>query len=186
MNEIVVNHAEQINLAHADALSLATGAKEQIAKAVERAFECGRLMVDQKQALQKQLGKERGGWLDWLEANCPDISEQTARRYMALFKRSHVSGYLEDCNSLRQAYLATGILREEPKPERAITADAPWVKFVKPLDKFRLWFNTRSKKAPMEAWGEDALRVLSNELQWFVNLHAEVQRTRQTVAEKDE
>jgi hypothetical protein len=38
----------------------------------------------------------------------------------------------------------------------------------------------------MEAWGEDALRVLSNELQWFVNLHAEVQRTRQTVAEKDE
>ena len=64
-------------------------------------------------------------------------------------------------------------LREPP-------AETPWVKFVKSLEAFRLWFNTRSEELPMEEWGEDALRALSNELQWFMNLRTEIGKVRAT------
>lgn len=186
MNEIVENLADQINRAHTEALALASGAKEQIASAVARAVECGQLMLQQKEALQHRTGKERAGWLDWLDANCPEIDERTARRYMALAKRSHVSGYFEDSATLRQAYIATGILKEPtPKEPAPPGPETPWVKFVKPLQAFRLWYHTRCEQGPPETWGESALRVLSNELQWFVNLHTELQKVRARLADDD-
>jgi hypothetical protein len=177
VNEIVVNLAEQINRTYEESVALATQAKDQATTAITKALECGQLLLQQKAALK------HGGWLEWLDANCPQISEQTARRYMALSKRSHVSD-LNDAATLRQAYLACGIVHEKPKTANEPDPEKPWVKFVKPLDAFRLWFNTRSEQSPMEEWGEDALWVLSNELQWFVNLHAEIQRTRERIADK--
>lgn len=176
MNEIVVNLAEQINLAFEQSVALASQAKDQAATAVTKAFECGQLLLQQKAALK------HGGWIEWLDANCPQIGERTARKYMSLAKRNHGSD-LNDAATLRQAYLACGIIQETPKPAaKEPSPETPWVKFVKPLDAFRLWFNTRVEQSPMEEWGEDALRVLSKELQWFVNLHAEIQRTRERIA----
>ena len=177
MSEIVVNLAEQINRAFEESVALATQAKDQATTAITKALECGQLLLQQKAALK------HGGWLEWLDANCAQIGERTARKYMALAKRNHDSD-LNDAGTLRQAYLACGIIQEKPKTPSTPNAETPWVKFVKPLDAFRLWFNTRSEQSPMEEWGEDALRVLSNELQWFVNLHAEIQRTRESIASK--
>lgn len=177
MNEIVVNLAEQINRSFEESVALATQAKDQATTAINKALECGQLLLQQKAALK------HGGWLEWLDANCPQLNERIARRYMALAKRTHESD-LNDATTLRQAYLACGIIHEKPKTPNKPNPETPWVKFVKPLDAFRLWFNTRSEQSPMEEWGEDALRVLSNELQWFVNLHAEIQRTRERIAEK--
>lgn len=176
MNEIAVNLADPINRLHGELLSLALSVSEAAHTAVQKAIECGRLMLQQKELLQSQTGKTRCGWLEWLEANCPQISEQTARRYMALAKRMEMSGTVEDFATIRQAYLAMGILKEPPKlsVDDAPDPEKPWVKFIKPLDAFRLWYNTRTEKSPMEEWPEDARRVLKNELRWFVNLYEQL------------
>jgi|GEM_PF-5683125 len=106
---------------------------------------------------------------------------------MALAKRSHVSGYLEDCSTLRQAYLATGILKSEPKEGSAPpSAETPWVRYTKPLDTFRLWYNSRIEDEPIEQWDEEMLRILGNELQWFVNLYQEIQRLRSQIADRSD
>ena len=151
------------------------------AAAAAKAVECGRLMLEQKALLQKESGKERPGWIEWLESNCPSISEQTARRYMALAKRSHESGSIEDCATLRQAYIATGIIKDSGKQakEDAATPETPWVRYVKPLDSFRRWYLGRVEQSPMAQWDEDALRLLQNELQWFANLHEEIRSLRE-------
>lgn len=179
---IMENLASRINETYAEAAALAADAKDKTVAAVEKALECGRLMLQQKEALQKCTGKDRCGWIDWLSANCPQIGEATARRYMALAKRSHVIAYLEDCSTLRQAYLATGILKPSPKAEpTAPTAQTPWVRYTKPLDSFRLWYNSRVENEPMDRWDEDLLRLLGKELQWFVNLYNEIQRLRDNI-----
>lgn len=175
MSEIVVNLAEQINLAFEQSVALATQAKDQASTAIAKALECGQLLLQQKAALK------HGGWLEWLAANCPKICERTARRYMGVAKRTHVAD-LNDATTLRQAYLACGIIQEKPKTVSEPNAESPWVKSVKPLTAFRLWYNARCDQSPMEEWGEDALRLLSNELQWFVNLHAEIQKVRGRIA----
>jgi hypothetical protein len=180
MTEEIVSLAARINETFAESQALADGVREHATAAVAKAVECGRLMLEQKEALQRSVGKERPGWLDWLEVNCPSISEQTARRYMTLAKRSHVSGCIEDCSTLRQAYVATGIIKEgDKKPkEEASNAETPWVRYVKPLDAFRRWYLGRVEESPMASWDEDALRLLQNELQWFSNLHDEIKRLR--------
>jgi hypothetical protein len=50
-----------------------------------------------------------GNWCEWLAKSCPDISEKTAQNYMRLSKAQHVAD-LKTHNSLRQAYLAVGII----------------------------------------------------------------------------
>jgi len=179
MSDITDNLAGRINETYTEAAALAADAKNKTVAAVEKALECGRLMLEQKQTLQRSSGKDRCGWIEWLSANCPQIGEVTARRYMALAKQSHVIGYLDDCSTLRQAYLATGILKPAPKPEpSAPTAQTPWVRYTKPLDSFRLWYNSRVENEPMDMWDEDLLRLLGKELQWFVNLYNQIQRLR--------
>lgn len=180
MSESIVGHAARINETYAESKALAEGTQQQAAAAVAKAVECGRLMLEQKEILQQAVGRDRPGWLDWLAANCPSISEQTARRYMALAKRSHVSGCIEDAATLRQAYLATGILKEpehKAKPDGP-TPETPWVRYVKPLDAFRRWYQGRVEESPMAQWDEEALRLLQNELQWFANLHEEIRQVR--------
>jgi hypothetical protein len=67
-----------------------------------------------------------GNWSEWLARHCSEISERTARRYIALANRSHVSD-LEKHKSLRQAYLAVGILipNEEREPKPAVEVALP-------------------------------------------------------------
>jgi len=182
-NQLTFDFAVRINEAHEAAQLMAAEAKSHIAGAVRKALECGQLMLQQKEALT-QSGD---GWIDWLTQHCPGIGEHTARRYMSLAKRVRVIGTSAetDPGALRQAYLATGLLGETPKVEGQNGAAQPWVKFVKPLDQFRLWCNARRDQEPMEDWGEDALRILSNELQWFINFHAEIQQVRQALVEND-
>ncbi len=178
MKQLTFDFADQINRVHAEAMALAAEAKAHIAGAVQKALECGQLMLQQKEA----LGKGGEGWIDWLATNCPGITEQAARRCMQLAKQApSLENPGADPVILRQAYLATGLLSESPKAERPPDSARGWVRFVKPLDQFRLWFNTRREQQAMEDWGEDALRILSNELQWFVNLHAEIQRVRSEI-----
>lgn len=163
--ELQINLAEQIRKAFRDANRIAADARTVASEAVAKAIQCGQLLLEQKAALG------HGSWLEWLDANVPEIGDRTARKYMALAKRNYDSD-LTDSASLRQAYLATGII---PAPEEKAPSppdpNKPWVRFTRYLDGFRLWFNRRVEDDPLESWPEDSRRVLKNELRWFADLY---------------
>ena len=86
---------------------------------------------------------------------------------------SHVMNL--DAATIRQAYLATGILPTPTKPEdEPPDPNKPWVRYARFLDGFRLWYNTRIEEDPIESWDIDPIRILAKELTWFANLHAEL------------
>jgi hypothetical protein len=157
-----------INAAFVAARAAAGAARDHAAEAVAAAVECGDLLVRQKASLP------HGAWLPWLAEHCPGISAETARRYMRLAKRSRVTD-LTEASSLRQAYLATGVLpdcrlREPAEPD----ATAPVITFTRGLDQFRRWYHRRTDELPLAKWTPEARRLLRNELAWFKKLHDEL------------
>ena len=160
-----IDLSASINAAFATARSAADSATNEARAAITAAVQCGDLLTRQKASFP------HGTWLAWLAAHCPAISAETARRYMRLSKRSQVTD-LTDATSLRQAYLATGVL-PEPPPRDSDTPDAnaPLVTFTRGLDQFRRWYHRRTDELPVAKWTPDARRLLRNELVWFKKLH---------------
>jgi len=68
-----------------------------------------------------------GNWIEWLAKHCPDIHRNTASNYMRLANAQHVV-HLENRKSLRQAYLAVGIIPMSDEP-----ADTPAVEVSEPV-----------------------------------------------------
>jgi hypothetical protein len=153
-----------INAAFVAARTAAASATDQARAAITSAIECGDLLVRQKASVP------HGAWLPWLTDHCPDISAETARRYMRLAKRSQATD-LTDATSLRQAYLATGVLPDVPRAATSPDANAPLVTFTRGLDQFRRWYHRRTDELPLAKWTPEARRLLRNELAWFKKLH---------------
>ncbi|MGH8021019.1 MAG: DUF3102 domain-containing protein [Opitutaceae bacterium] len=162
-NTVAIDLSAQINAIFAEARAVARTAADHARQAIAKAIECGGLLQRQKDALP------HGAWQPWLAANCPNISASTARRYMRLAKRSHLT-VLQDAATLQQAYLATGVLPESTR-HRTPSSTAPTVSFVRGLDQFRRWFNRRTEEQPIHQWSPEARRLLRNELEWFKRLH---------------
>ena len=160
-----IDLALAINAAFTTAQTLAGSAREKAQHAIVAAIDCGRLLERQKGSLP------HGAWSDWLAVNCPEISARTAQRYIRLSKTTHVS-FFNDAQSLRQAYLTTGVL-PEPAPREAVQPDAntPVIKFTKGLDQFRRWYHRRTDDTPLAKWTPEARRLLRQELTWFKKLH---------------
>ena len=163
---LCIDLSASINAAFTTARTAADSATNEARAAITAAVQCGDLLTRQKASVP------HGTWLDWLAAHCPDISAETARRYMRLSKRSQVPD-LTDATSLRQAYLATGVLPEPPPSDDDTTPDAnaPLVTFTRGLDQFRRWFHRRTEEKPLAKWTPEARRLLRNELAWFKKLY---------------
>lgn len=119
--------AERVNELYQEAIDWAGHAKTAFKESVMRALECGALLGEQRQRTP------HGQWEVWLRSNCPDISPEIARRWIICSKR--YNGSELDCPSLRQLYIACGILPEpesaeagEPQPEKTIFS--PFRKFL--------------------------------------------------------
>lgn len=153
-----------INAAFVAAKDSANLATDQARHAITAAVQCGDLLNRQKTSLP------HGDWLDWLANHCPEISAETARRYMRLANRAQVTD-LNDATNLRQAYLATGVLPESARTRREPDVNTPTVTFVRGLDQFRRWFHRRTDELPLDQWTPEARRLLRNELTWFKKLH---------------
>ena len=162
--QLELNLTPQIRQAYADANRYASDARGVAVQAIAKAIECGQLLVQQKESLG------HGSWLDWLDANLPEMTDRTARRYMALAKRTHMSD-LNNSTTVRQAYLATGILPMPVEKSNKPDPNKGWVKYVRFIDGFRLWFNKRMEDDPLETWPENARRVLKNDLRWIAELY---------------
>jgi hypothetical protein len=68
----------------------------------ERAHACGRALLEVKELLK------HGEWLPWLEANCPGLSESTAKRYMRVAKSVTVTD-LNLPKTIKELYEAAGV-----------------------------------------------------------------------------
>lgn len=102
-----MDHKEQIEkilAAHNNVKSFDALSEENGRKAIQAAITAGTELREVK----ADVG--HGKFTPWLEANFTDLSPETARRYMRLSKKGNVTD-LTDCTSLRQAYLATGIIK---------------------------------------------------------------------------
>ena len=89
------------------------------------AWACGKLLI----AAKAKLGRSDFG--EWRDKNLgPDvISERTSQRYMVLAKQcDDVKALLEWSPSLRQAYIACGILPEPPERENTDGIDSDQIK----------------------------------------------------------
>ena len=103
-----------------------TLAKTEAGFAVGRAKEAIRLAVICGEYLEMARTQiNHGEWYEWLRVNCPDLTAETARKYMRLANRNHDCD-LKAAPTLRQAYLMAGIINEstpaddtiEPQPMR--------------------------------------------------------------------
>lgn len=163
--QIGLNLAPQILATYREANGLAEQSKGYASEAVAKAIECGQLLLRQKESLG------HGSWLEWLENNISEFGDVTARRYMALAKRSQVTD-LNDAASVKQAYITTGILpAPQPKPQQTEEGGPPSnprTEYIRWIDGFMHWFHCRLRKTPLEEWDEDARRVLKNALQPIV------------------
>ena len=186
-----------INELHAQAEELAKQAKSIAAKTIEAALECGKLLIKRK----TELG--HGNWENWCETNLK-FSIETAKRYMRLYRKScdeiddtsnrsqnESVTVLENTNpqqsesvsfvenakpkTLRQAYIATGILAESPKavqnPEDKIT---PLVVHVKHIDTVVLWYRKTVEQNPAKNWKWIERESLINDLTPLMEIYNEL------------
>jgi Protein of unknown function (DUF3102) len=97
--------AERINSAYSKSLEMAIGA-------VTLAVEAGNLLLEQR------ANVKQGEWLPWLAANCPSISERTARKLMTSAEYVLKHGYVA-AQTVHQLYLEAGAIKaEDAAPER--------------------------------------------------------------------
>jgi hypothetical protein len=166
--------ATQINELHAQAESLARMAKDKAEEALSAALECGRLLISQK----KSVG--HGNWLSWVDDNC-NFTEETARKYMIITKKfldnsnSNHGWNLTDANpkNLRQAYIATGILPDIPKPDNGEKL-SPSVVHVRHIDALVLWYRKTVEIKPASLWKPIAREALINDLAPLMEIYNEL------------
>ncbi len=172
-----------INNLYAEAEALSKSAKEYAEKAVGIALECGKLLVEQK----KQVG--HGNWETWCNENL-SFTERTARKYMGLTRkmitkdeegsnRNYGSVLAEQPKTLRQAYIATGILPEAPKPNKEDNFSECFnqknVRYVKHIDKAVASLRTIFEDDPLSQWTLQRQKALMLNLKPLVAIHEELE-----------
>ena len=109
---------EKIRNSDRQATGMANIAQQAIKQSVGHVIEAGRALITAKARLQ------HGEWEAWLNSNLPEISRSSISRYMAAAERiCHVTNF-DEIKSVRQAYIACGILKEPPagKKKKSVKA----------------------------------------------------------------
>lgn len=185
----------QINALHQQAELIATSAKAQAGQAVEIAVECGRLLSEQKKRTA------HGEWIAWIKSNCR-FSEDTAQNYMRLFRKVSQLTELESktdddaktdtvrfidklkAKSIRQAYIATGILPEPAKRQTNANGDesdsTPIVSHVKHIDAIVLWYRRTVENKPASRWKFIEREALINDLTPLMEIYNELIELQET------
>jgi hypothetical protein len=104
--------AAEILLAYQAADAYASNARSNVKAAVQEALRCGMMLNAKKATLA------HGFWMVWLELYLPEICRGTAERWMKLARMASSHPELENANSLRQAYIAVGILPDPAEQKR--------------------------------------------------------------------
>jgi hypothetical protein len=169
----------------------ANNAKTRLERAMQAAFECGRLLVQE----QQQLGR-KGNFDAWCAEFVPEISRATIYRYKSLFEQviqyleassleivdpSHVRLCELNFSSLRQLYIAFGILpnheaNNEPKPGRS---------FLDPLLKVlgSSRFDSLKDDRTLDRLSREELFMLDKSLEPFLRIKSRIEQRLSTPGE---
>ncbi len=104
--------AAEIMGAYRAAEDFASQARSNVKSAVEEAIRCGAMLNAKKDSLA------HGMWMIWVELFVPELHLMTAQRWMKLARLASSHPELENVNSLRQAYIAVGILPDPVENKR--------------------------------------------------------------------
>ena len=186
--------ASRINALHEKAEVLSKLAKDKAQEAIKVAIESGRLLVEQKSKMN------HGDWISWIKKNCI-FSRTTAFRYMKLCdsicqntnsepqaEDSNVSPvtHLEDTSTqfldklpaktLKDAYIATGILppRKEPEFKEEKAPESYAIEHVKYIDGFVKWYQGFKEKFPLEDMSTTTVDMLLLDLSAIVRIYQEL------------
>lgn len=110
--------AKQIRSRYDATTQLVKSAKDKSREAVAEAILCGTALNEAKAIVS------HGAWEKWLARHCKGVHENTARNYMRLAKAQHVVD-LNRPESLRQAYIAVGILSDSITETSGTQSPAP-------------------------------------------------------------
>lgn len=153
---------EQIRVIHGIAQDAALNARHHAGNAIRAAYDCGKLLHKARAKLA------HGEWLNWIEANLPEMSQRTVYNYIKLSNLHHVAN-LDDYPSLRQAYIAAGIL---PEPDTVLSTE--------PISQKPIYLSnikkTRSSLEKVEICGLDemAKEELRGELKPLVDFYGQL------------
>lgn len=179
--EIALDEASsKINKLYAQAEALSKSAKEYAQKAIGIAFECGKILIETK----KLLG--HGKWITWARSNL-NFSEDTAQRYMSLFRKvdsqkeidsadeTSKTAYVRflekaNANTLRKAYIATGILPETTKLASS-TNDESTVSYIRHIDFIVSWYRELTDEKDIAEWSYAEKQALLNDLKPIVEIY---------------
>ena len=155
--------AKRINLGFGEVQSGIFDAREHTIKALYAAIKTGHYLNESKRQ------RPKGEWGTWREKHCPNLSRSTAHRYMDLAKNaenvSHVT-HEDPIQSLRQAYLAVGLLSERSssgKKGSDQTKEAKPADFLASVKSYRN-FLLSFERRPLETMEPEILDQLSGEL----------------------
>ncbi len=191
--------ASRINALHAKAEALSKLAKDKAQEAIKVAIECGRLLVGQKKVIAY------GDWSDWVTTNC-HFTRMTAHRYIKLYsaiqhssetkpvvtpvlqlnedtgnevsEEAQTNNFIESlpAKTLKDAYIATGIIPPRKKPElkQDDTPQTYKVEHVKFIDDFVKWYHDFKEKYPPEEMTESTVDALLLDLSAVVRIYQEL------------
>ncbi len=99
----------KVNTCHTAITDNEVLAKKHSKIALEAALEAGRVLAKVKEILPQVAG---GSFRQWFKKNITAFKEVTAYRYMELYSYMSTVGH-DDCESIREAYLAAGIIKRK-------------------------------------------------------------------------
>ena len=159
--------ALEINASYARTMTLVADTRSKARESIREAICCGAMLAKAKD----DCG--HGHWLAWLKVHCPDISEDTAYRWMKLSNSAHVRNIEENAASLRQAYILAGIIDEgDCHTQRSEGTSKEMVeRLALPIGKVRAWFNVRMQRTPIEQWTAEERVATKAQLEPLIELY---------------
>jgi hypothetical protein len=163
--QLELSLVENIRRTFNEAKALSFQAAEMGRDAVLKARECGQYLIEARQTVP------HGQWLEWLSKSCYgcNLDRETARRWVKLAETPIEK--LEEALSLRQAYIAAGILPEpvrEPGQQQGRPEGQRWLTGISKA--WEIIGHTLEKKT-LDKWPETDRQTLKAKLKPMVELY---------------
>ncbi len=144
---------EQINRYHAQVKEFCVRSEQDIYEALVAAWHAGRLLADEKTALNRRVG--HGVWEEWLAANFAG-SIRTAQRYMALARKVTDISQLKGM-SFQGAYRHMG-MTPDGKPSGTSTKAVPLSDHLSAIQKLMRYFKAKGDLHTMSPKQKEQLK----------------------------
>lgn len=162
--EVLSNHLVELRDAVKDARDLLDQTMAMVQATIRAIIKAGKLLKTARGELQ------HGEWYQWLEINVPEISRETARRWMRLAEFDTMHGAeIENASTVKQAYQLAGLL---PEPESSASngktegSDA----YLTHLDRTISKLTECIQQNPLETWPSDRVATLQQRLRKLFDL----------------